>query len=337
MIEPTTAATLLRQPASFAAGVRLPYAELPEPVRSWIAAQLDAPITQIVDRQGGFSPGVAATVRSSSGSGLFVKAVSGTINADSLRMYRNERDRGLRLPRLPGILKPNGSTEILVADQQWIVITFPLLEGSTPRHPWSSEDAVRVLDAILALQRQLTPSPWREDGQQTADMIDFLSGWQKLAATHDDPWSADPWILRHLESLSRLERQVLDRIPGDTLCHWDLRADNIMITTDAVWLVDWAHARNAAAWVDPVLLLADVVSSRAGGGDESHLDVEGLLAHPVFEPVSADQAVGLIGSLGAALHLASRKPAPPGLATIRNWQRLTSDAILEFVRTVHAR
>lgn len=335
MIEPTTVPTIVRQPASFAAGVRLPYAGLPEPVRSWVAAQLDAPIAEIIDRQGGFSPGVAATVRSTSGSGLFVKAVSGTINTDSLRMYRNERDRGLRLPRLSGILKPTGSTEIEIDDQQWIVITFPLLEGSTPPHPWSAADAGRVLDAILALQRRLTPSPWSEVPDQTAEMIDFLSGWQKLAGTQDDPWLADPWIARHLESLGRLEREVTDLIPGNTLCHWDLRADNIVMTPDAVWLVDWAHARNAAAWVDPVLLLADFVSSGAGRSDAGDLDLQGLLAHPVFESVSGDQAFGLIGSLGAALHLASGRPAPPGLPTIRDWQRLTSNALLEFTKKVH--
>jgi hypothetical protein len=332
MIE-STASVDIRQPASFAAGVRLAYADLPEPVQSWIADQFDAPITEIIDRRGGFSPGVAATVRTTTGSGLFVKAVSDAINTDSFRMYRDERDRGLRLPRLPGILKPKGSTEVRCGDQRWIVITFPLLEGSTPVHPWSATDAIACLDTIRQLQRRLTPSPWNEVGEQTAEMIDFLSGWQRLAATEDDPWLADPWVARHLEALVGLERRVMARIPGNTLCHWDLRADNIMMTASGVWLVDWAHARNASAWVDPALLVTDFVASGADRCDGGDIDLDDLLAnHPAFDSVPVDHVIGLIGSLGASLHVAAARPAPPNLPTIRDWQRRTAGSLVDWAR-----
>jgi hypothetical protein len=336
-------------PSTFAAGVRLPYAALPEAVWGWVADRLGGPVVEVVDQRGGFSPGVAATVRAASGPGLFVKAVTDVIgpglhNPDGLRFARNERDRALRLPEVPGVLRPNGSTELVVDGDHWVVLTFPLLAGSTPQHPWSPVDAVRCLDRLAAVRAALTPSPWPEDPEATAAMVDFLSGWQQLADAPDggdaadaaeepDPWRTDPWIVAHLEELLGMERQLTGRLAGDTLSHWDLRADNIVLTADDVWFVDWAHARNAAGWLDAALLTADIVASGADRGDGGRLDVAGLVdRHPAFAGAGQETVLAVLSSLAATLHCFSRRPATPGLPTIRGWQDRTAAAILRYVR-----
>ncbi|SDT23440.1 phosphotransferase [Microlunatus soli] len=328
-------------PASYAAGVRIPYAQLPAEVRDWVADQLPGPVSEIIDRRGGFSPGVAATVQTASGDGLFVKAVTAAINADSLRIYRNERDRGLRLPRLPGILKPTGAKEFGVHDrtgteQAWIAITFPLLDGTPPAHPWSRADAVRCLDLCLRLSQQLTPAPWTDEPGATETMVDMFGGWQRLADADDDPWLDDPWITERLDELIMVEQELQAALPGDTLCHFDLRADNIMITSSGEpWFVDWAHARRAVGWLDPVFLVTDMIASGADRGDGGELDIVELLAtHPACAAAPERLRFGLIGSWAVFLHSASRRPASPGLPTIRTWQQLSADAMLRFVRRV---
>ncbi|HEY9294295.1 MAG TPA: phosphotransferase [Microlunatus sp.] len=321
-------------PASYAAGVRLGYRDLPEQVKDWIADQLAAPINQVIDRRGGFSPGAAATVHAEDGSGLFIKAVTDAINVDSLQIYRNERDRGVRLPRRFGILKPTGSIELIVNDQQWIVITFPLLGGTPPQHPWSAADALRCLDLASRLASELTPSPWPEDPDETRSMISFLSGWQKVAADETDPWHSA--VGDRLEDLVKAEQEMLTALPGDTLSHYDLRADNIMITEqEEVWFVDWAHARNTASWFDALVLIADIISSGADLADGGEIDVAALLeTHPACSAAPWQTKITFLSSLAATLHAGSRRPSAPGLPTIRSWQGLTAERILRFVRRV---
>lgn len=54
-------------PSTYAAGVRLPFRQLPREVVGWIEHHLGAPVVDHEDRQGGFSPGVAAVVTAADG------------------------------------------------------------------------------------------------------------------------------------------------------------------------------------------------------------------------------------------------------------------------------
>jgi thiamine kinase-like enzyme len=167
-------------------------------------------------------------------------------------------------------------------------------------------------------------------------MVEFLSGWQQLAGSgdaDDDSWIIDPWIAERLDDLIAAEREMTARIAGNTLSHWDLRADNIVLTADEVWFVDWAHARNAAGWLDAALLTADIVASGADCGDGGGIDVARLIEqHPVFTGADPDTVLAVLASLAATLHRFSRRPSTPGLPTIRGWQGRTAEALLRYVR-----
>src|SRR4051812_34185985 len=73
-----------------AQGVRLPYGELPARVRTWVDGVLGGAVVESVTQPGGFTPGVAARVRTADGRRAFVKAVSAEANPDSPRMHREE-------------------------------------------------------------------------------------------------------------------------------------------------------------------------------------------------------------------------------------------------------
>jgi len=50
---------------------------------------------------------------------------------------------------------------------------------------------------------------------------------------------------------------------GKALAHYDLRADNIILTEDRVVFIDWAHPALAPRWTDTVILHADMRGSVA--------------------------------------------------------------------------
>lgn len=321
-------------PSTYAAGVRLPFRQLPREVVGWIEHHLGAPVVDHEDRQGGFSPGVAAVVTAADGRRGFVKAVGATVNPDAIGFLRAEADQATRLPDVPGLLRPIATGELVTGEaEEWCMALFPAIDGRPPPHPWRPDDVVRVLDRLGELANALTPSPWPPVPDRDGTFARFFTGWARIAEHGDDPWRTDPWVAAHLDRLVELERAVREGLPGDTLNHRDLRADNLLLTADTVWFVDWAHAGNAARWLDPLVLIADVVSSRADLGDGGTVDVPALLrTHPVL--TVADEAVqwGVIAGLAATLHRFAQADAPPGLPTIRRWQDQTADDLLAFVR-----
>jgi hypothetical protein len=67
------------------------------------------------------------------------------------------------------------------------------------------------------------------------------------------PEGLDEWSRRHLEKLADLEALAPGAAVGDTLLHFDIRADNVLIGPDGrVWFFDWPHAYVGAAWFDTV-------------------------------------------------------------------------------------
>src|SRR5215831_13648683 len=53
-------------------------------------------------------------------------------------------------------------------------------------------------------------------------------------------------------------RWVHRAIAGDTLVHFDIRGDNVLLTADRVVVLDWPHASIGAAWADLVFFAPSV-------------------------------------------------------------------------------
>lgn len=318
------------RPDSYPAGVRLPFGQVPTPVRDWVSDQLGGPIDAVRDVSGGLSPGTAAVVRSGSRS-LFVKAVGSRVNPHSIVFNRRERARGEQLPTLDGMLRPAGGADFTIDDEDWSVITFPEINGTPPRHPWRADEATRVLDRVAELGDHLTPSPWPDDRDELTNLQTFLDSWSTLS--EDDSACADPWLWDRLGEFVERERALGERLAGDTLSHSDLRADNILLTPDTVWIVDWAHPLNAARWLDPLILACDLITSGADLPDGGEIDVPRLLReHPAFGTADDEARIGVPLVLAGAMVVNSRRPSPPGLPTIRAWQGLIAGRLLRYLK-----
>ena len=317
--------------ASFPVGIRTLFADLPAEVRAWVEDQLGGSVIAVRDTTGGFSPGVTAVVRTTGRSG-FLKAVGNGTNDKALTLSQQERDVHRRLPDLEGLLRPFAETDLQIAGEDWSAMLFPALEGAPPTHPWRGRDVDRVLTELQRTTARLTPSPWPVD-EVSDGLRSFLSRWSVVADTPDDPWHRDPWVAEHLDALLTAETDLMAALPGDTLCHTDLRADNIMLTEDRVWFVDWAHARTAAAWLDPLMLCCDLIASGADRADGGEVDLPRLLAeHPCVAAASPRIRMAMIAAMTGAMHVLAQRPAVPGLPTIRGWQRLTADRLLTFLK-----
>jgi hypothetical protein len=184
-----------------------------------------------------------------------------------------------------------------------------------------------TLTALHRLSTELTPSPWPGDAGHR--LTDFLTGWRRIGEDPEDPWQADAWVRPRLARLLGVEDRLRPELYGDTLSHIDLRADNIMLTAERVWFVDWAHAQNAAPWVDVAILLGDVISSRADRSDGGDIDVRSVISqHPQLGAVPYPMVWGLQVVMAGALHAMSRQSTPSGLPTIRSWQGRTAETLL---------
>ncbi|MGI5126467.1 hypothetical protein ACQEVB_06575 [Pseudonocardia sp. CA-107938] len=290
-------------------GARLQWAQLPAAVRAWVDELLGSPVTQAESQAGGFSPGSADRVRTAAGGRAFVKAVSADLNPDSVRMHRSEARVAAALP--PELPAPPllGSYD---ADG-WVALAFADVDGRTPQLPWQRAELDTVLEALAVLAG--APCPVPDLAPARKGITDMFAGVHRIDAA----------AVAGLD-LPALVEPAIAALDGDALVHVDLRADNVLLTADGAVLVDWPHACRGPAWLDTLLLLMEV--DRFGGHDVDAL----LAAHPATRAV--DPAVldgALAGCLGFFLDQA-RRPAPPGLPRLREFQQVQADALLEWLR-----
>ncbi|GAA1432026.1 hypothetical protein GCM10009616_20490 [Microlunatus lacustris] len=329
---------------TYARGVRLPYRDLPRAVRSWVEEQLGGPVITVEDRVGGFAPGCAAVLRTADRAG-FVKATGSIPNAVALDLYRGERARLAALPDHPALPKPLAAEDLELPDQTWAVTLLPALPGEPPAHPWTEPVARLVLDRLGDLQTALVAAAGDERSSAlpgSEHLARFFRPWSEVLDDPADPWSAHPWVRDHATELQDSSALLRSAVVGDVPVHADLRADNVLVGRPAtpggqppVWFVDWAAALRAAPWVDPMILACDVVTSRADRYQGGSVDVAGLLAsHPVTAAVDPARRWAMMAGLALTLHRLSQGADPPGLPTIRGWQRRCAEDLLGFVRTV---
>ncbi|MEV7342350.1 aminoglycoside phosphotransferase family protein [Streptomyces sp. NPDC093544] len=309
--------------APSAAGVRTPWEALPHPVRDAVAQLLGAPVTEAVTQSGGFSPGVAARVTTAERHRAFVKAVSGDTNPHSPALHRREARNAAALP--PGTPSPRllGSYD----DGTWVALVFEDVDGRQPHVPWRAHELKRVLHAVADLGRALTPSSVAAPpvGEHLAE---HFSGWERLIGAADSDVSAlDPWVARNLRRLAELSAPWAEFASGDTLAHGDLRADNLLLTADdGVVFVDWPHAVRAAPWFDLLVMLPCV---RAQGGPDPD---EVFTSHLLGRDADPKGVTATLAAVAGYFVQQSLQPDPPGLPTIRAFQRAQGDAAVEWLR-----
>jgi aminoglycoside phosphotransferase (APT) family kinase protein len=298
-----------------ATGTRIGWRDVPAPVRAAVEEIIGAPVTAAQSQAGGFSPGTADRVVTADGRRAFVKAVSPAQNERSVTLARREA-------RIAAALPPQAPTPRLLGsydDGDWVALVFSDVEGRHPRTPWVPAELHLAVTALRELARALTPSPVVAVPTAAENLRPDFAGWHNLAA--DPPADLDPWAAAHLGALRAAADRALAAVgTGTTLAHCDIRADNLLVRPDgAIVVVDWPWACVGPAWLDTVLLGLNVL---VHGGDPT----------PAFQGVGpAVCADVLAGFAGFFLDL-GRYPDPPGLPTVRAFQRAQGAALLPWLR-----
>lgn len=135
----------------------------------------------------------------------------------------------------------------------------------------------------------------------------------------------DAWCAANLDRLCELEAEAPEAADGDTLLHFDIRADNLLIARDSVFVVDWPWARTGAAFVD-WLAMAPSVAMQGGPPPESFFDRFDV-SH--ISPGAID---AVLCSLAGYFVVGALAPPPPGLPTVRAFQAAQGVEALRWLR-----
>ncbi len=309
-----------------AQGVRLAWASIPAQVRAAVEEELGSTVVSAASQPGGFSPGVAARLRLADGRRVFAKAVSPIPNRGTPQIHRREVRIAVALP--PTALAPRLLWSYDEGDEGWVVLVFEDVEGRQPAQPWQPDELERVLNALDALGAALTPTPVPLATAGTANeaFASRICRWGKLRDEQPSLVARlDGWSARHLDALVELEAAAPSAVTGDTLLHFDVRADNILLTPEQVWFVDWPHARVGAAWVDSVFFAPSV---RMQGGPPPEQIIKRHSTYGRVDPAAITAAVVAVAGF---FTYGALQPPPPGLPTLRAFQAAQGAAAREWV------
>ncbi|WP_329012795.1 aminoglycoside phosphotransferase family protein [Micromonospora rifamycinica] len=301
-------------------GGRMGWAELPRSVRLAVEQIIGDRVVEARSQPGGYSPGTADRVRTAGGRRAFVKAVSPALNPQTPRMHRAEARHTAALPGSAPTPRLLGWHD----DGEWVALVLTDVDGRHPHTPWRAAELDSVLCALAALAGALTPNPVPDVPTAAERLAHDFAGWRRIVA--DPPPRLDPWAAAHLAELCAAADRGLAALTGDTLCHLDVRADNLLIGPDgSVTVVDWPWACRGPAWLDTALLLVNV---RLHGGHDTEALVRGL---PLTADVDPAVLTGFYAGLAGFFTDSARRPPPPGIPTVRRFQQAQADALLPWL------
>ncbi len=319
---------------------RLTWVQLPTELRAEIEAILEARVVAVTEASAGFGPGMASVLTLADGRRCFAKAAHLTDHPDTAQAHRAEGDIAVRLPL--GIPSPRFAWAH--SDEDWVVLTYEAVEGRRPETPWATQELARMLTAVTQLgrttgAREIALAP-------TGSVLATLAtGWRAMSARPTDTldqW-VGPWAATHLETLADLERSVLVACEGESFVHGDICADNVLLTNDDVFLVDWATVTRGARWLDLAMLLPTVLAQGVRGlfspvrvtSSAQEVTVAGDWAtetfdsHPMAEDVHpGDLRAVVAGIAGYYLEAARRMAVPRQLRRLQHTQGVAAIAWL---------
>jgi len=300
-----------------AEGVRVHWAQLPTAVKRAIEERIGGTVVEAITQPGGFSPGLAARVRTSDGRRCFVKAVNELANPETPGMHRREAEVVAALPREAAVPRLLWSYD----EGGWVALGLEDIDGHMPAQPWREDHLQLVVEGLHRLHDVLTPSPIASisaaDGFAT-----LIKGWQEL---RDSNAALDEWSSRNIHRLIDLETNTPAAVSGRTLLNFDVRADNILIAGQRVYFVDWPWARVGAPFAEWLAFAPSVYMQGGPKPGEFLRMVE-------FDGVADGDINAVIASLTGYFLAHSRRTPPPGIPTVRAFQAAQGWIALEWLR-----
>jgi aminoglycoside phosphotransferase (APT) family kinase protein len=302
-----------------AEGVRVEWEQLPPAVRHAIERRLGGTVVEASTQRGGFSPGLATRLKLDDGRRFFVKAVSEWANPDTPNIHRREARIVAAIPESAPVPRFLWSFD----KGGWVALCFEDVDGRHPTEPWTQADLAKIVATLKKMAVDFTPSPIDTDQTARASFARSVNGWRRAKDRGED--RLDPWCVKHLARLSDLESLAPDAVDGPTLIHLDIRADNLLIAGDRVYVLDWPWAQTGAAFVD-WLAMAPSVAMQGGPSPEAFLrrfDLSGVSKEAIDAALCSLAGFFVVGAL---------EPAPQGLPTVRAFQAAQGLVALRWLR-----
>lgn len=302
-----------------ARGVRIHWEALPTEFRAALEERLGAQVVEAVTQPSGFSPGLAARLRLADGRRVFVKAVHEMANPDTPGIHRHE---ATILARLPATV-PAPRLLWTYDEAGWVALCLEDIDGRHPYEPWTDADLTLVIAAAKQMAKGLTPSPIEINRTAAYGFAKTINGWRVALERREE--RLEPWVLRHLAELADLESRAPDASAGETLLNFDMRADNILISGDRVYFVDWPWARIGAWWID-LLCMAPSVEMQGGPKCASFLERLEL------DDVARDAIDAIVCAMAGYFAVHALDPPPPGIPTVRAFQAAQGGFAVAWLR-----
>jgi aminoglycoside phosphotransferase (APT) family kinase protein len=126
--------------------------------------------------------------------------------------------------------------------------------------------------------------------------------------------------------LVELEAAAPAAVEGQTLLHLDVRSDNVLLTEDRVYIVDWPWASIGAPWVEPLCFAPSVEMQ----GGPSAPEVFGR--SKAAAGADRDAVAAALAAVGGMLVHHGGLPPPPGLPTLRGFQAAQGEVAIRWLR-----
>jgi hypothetical protein len=272
----------------------------------------------------GFTGSYAGLVTTEAGRRLFAKAGA----PEQPHVVRALAQEAFVLEALPaGIPAPGlvGFDSV----EGWSVLVLEVVAGEMPGRPWTPKDVEAVHRACLTMAELGTPWGLTGPGFGHDLSVDpaILAVARALADGSFDVAADQPrWLVQHGKRVGALVLGAEGRFDGETLCHGDLRPDNLLVDGSRATILDWNWVGAAAPWVDWVGLLPLMT---AQGIDTDAL----LVSSPLTRDVDPEAIDAFLATLAAYLLGGYRAPPPPGCTpALRRHQLLMAHVFLELLR-----
>lgn len=217
-------------------------------------------------------------------------------------------------------------------DDGWVVLVLENVDAEHPALPWTRATFEHAIDAVLDLSDRLTLSPLDDVAGASDALYGMWNGWSNvLDETPDD---LDAWVLERLEAWETRAMASLETVGGDTLVHLDIRSDNLLVRPDGeVIVIDWPWAIKGARWLDATLFATEYAAFHADPDADAWATMDDTLVKIAARcGVPTTPLVDALVGLAGFFTVVSRKPAEPGLPTLREFQRAQENGLTRWLR-----
>lgn len=281
-------------------GRRIGFGQVPAAVRAWVAEEF-GDVRVLVEHRGGMSPGCASTLASTRRGPVFVKAVGAELNPQTPQLFRQEIAVLTRLAEVPYRPRVLATYD----DGEWVGLALEHVPGRYP-DLGDGTDLAAVARVVEQQSAELTPAP---AGVDVASLAWTAGRWRsRWAVLEDDPARFLPgWAADRFGDLLALVTWLPDRLTEQSLCHFDVRDDNLLIRPDGTAVVlDWGMARRGPRWVDRALLA--VQQPTAAGAQR--------LLERWVPATEQDTLTGLLVAFAGSQAWHAQQPAGPALPAL---------------------